>query len=482
MMWRPNVESEEPIYRQIASYIENQIMQGELLPGSRLPTERELAMRYAIHRSTVTAAYAELRAWGYIYSVQGRGTCVSESLWGITPKRIPNWNEYNNTGWYHPSNILIDRIREGKRAADAIDLSFSKMPEDLLPREEIQNLLPHTSLKESLNYADARGSVHLREVISAHLEKQYNIKASKEQILITMGAEHALYLIAHRLLSPGDSIALEANSYIYTKSMFASAGLRLYPIVSDDEGLIPEELESLIHKKKIRLVFINPTYQNPTGTTLPLERRVKLLEICERHRIPIVEDDPYGALHHDDAPIAPMPLKAIHSESQSIIYVGTLTKSAAPAFRIGWIAAPKLIVKRLSEKKAETGYTAHTFSEMIAAHYLESGTWQQQVQRIRTALTSRKLQLIHQLKQQFGDRMIFRAPQGGYYLWARHYLPLSDLELIEAGIGQGILFVPGSVYGGGQGSVRFCFLNENEERIMQGMQRLKEVLHRLPLQ
>ncbi|OPA75828.1 hypothetical protein BVG16_20900 [Paenibacillus selenitireducens] len=479
MHWKPDITSDEPIYLQIARVMENQIMQGAWLPGSRLPTERELAALYGIHRSTVTAAYAELRARGYITSVQGRGTSVSDSLWGILPARTPNWNDYHNRQWFHPSNEMIDTIRRSRKRSNITNLSFSHMPEDLLPRVEMEQIMQRLSIDGSLNYADPRGHSHLRDVVVDHLSNQYGIHASRDQILITMGAEHALYLIAHRLLSPGDSIALESHSYIYTKSMFASAGLRMIPLPTDEEGLIPEELIPLIHKKKVRMLFINPTYQNPTGTTLSLARRKELLRICEEHRIPIVEDDPYGALPHDGAARPPQSIKALHGKGQSVIYVGTLTKSAAPAFRIGWIVAPEVIVKRLSEKKAEAGYSAHPLSELIAAHYMEHGAWQKQVHKLRSALTTRKQALTESLTQHLGNQLSYHMPQGGYYLWAQHRFPHSDRELLNAGIREGVLFVPGSVYGGPQGSIRFCFLNETEERIQEGIRALSNMLNHL---
>lgn len=173
-------------------------------------------------------AYDELRSTGLVRSVRGKGTQVSEDLWGVTPSRVPNWNVYASKGTFLPALPLDLRIREASSRPDIINLARSELSPDLFPVTALQRILRKMSLTMPLGYSDPRGALQFREALVKHLSEHFEIHVDSDQILITTGAQQSLHLITQCLLAPGDSIALEGPSYAYSLSLFTSAGLRLF--------------------------------------------------------------------------------------------------------------------------------------------------------------------------------------------------------------------------------------------------------------
>lgn len=220
MYWKPDLESNEPVFRQIMRYFEERIISGELSPGQSMPSERSLAEDLKVNRSTVSMAYDELRSTGLIRSERGKGTQVSEDLWGVIPSRIPNWNLYASKGAFLPALPLDLRVREASNMPDIINLARSELSPDLFPVSALHQLLRKMEITIPLGYSDPRGARQLRETLVKHLGEQHGIHVDSDQILITTGAQQSLHLITQCLLAPGDSIALEGPSYAYSLSLF----------------------------------------------------------------------------------------------------------------------------------------------------------------------------------------------------------------------------------------------------------------------
>lgn len=469
MQIRIDRKSKEPLYRQIANCIENSILQGKLFPGMQLPTERKLAKQLGVNRSTVTAAYEELRSTGLIQSKKGSGTRVSDSHWGVSLRRLPNWYEYTNGGSFFPSLPLVRRIRDAASDEQTINLSLGELSPDLLPSEKVAAISGQLPFGSALSYPDPKGNGQLRETLSVHLSNQYGIRVSPEQILITSGGHQALHLITQCLLSPGDAVAIEGPSYAYSLPLFVSAGLRLFRIPLDDKGLLPEEVENLHRKNRIRMIFVNPTYQNPTGTSLTLSRRKQLLDICEKLRIPIVEDDAYRSLQLKGSPPPPPTLFALNREKGLVLFVNSLTKTAAPGFRIGWIVGPELVLQRLSDSKQQMDYGPSTILQKLAENYLSSGMWESHLRSIQSALSSRRDTMTAALSKYVGSKAKWNCPDGGYHIWCQIPDLANEEEFVELGIQQGVLFLPGSVLGAEKGFVRLTYSRCDERQIEEGI-------------
>lgn len=424
-----NLTGDAPAYRQIVHYIEARVLSGELPPGTQLPTERKLAEQLRVNRSTVSVAYDELRAKGLIRSIQGSGTRISEDAWGLD-FRSPDWMGYMSQGIFQPTLPMVRRIWEENRRSTNINLARGEMSSELWPTEPLKTLMAQLPAHVQLGYGDPRGEESLRSAVSKHLASEYGLNVSDNRILITAGSQQGLLLVTQSLLRPGDAVALEKPSYAYSLPLFASAGVRMFPIPVDDEGLLPDEVVTMYRKHKICMVFITPTYQNPTGTTLTPERRRRLIDICTDLRIPIVEDDAHGALTLDGSPQPPQPLAAMAGADQQVIYLGTLSKTFAPGLRVGWMAGPQSVIERIAAIREQMDFGISGITQAIAEQVLASSIWEQNVGRLRSALTERRNIMVDAVNRHFGDEIAFVAPQGSYHIWGKLIQPIGDTCLM----------------------------------------------------
>ncbi|AEJ41716.1 probable transcriptional regulator [Sulfobacillus acidophilus TPY] len=477
MVWNLKLSKNEPVYRQIVKYIEEGILNGEFLPGTPLPTERKLAELLKVNRSTVSIAYDELRSKGLIRSRQGSGTRVSEDTWGLD-FREPDWIAFLSQGIFQPTLPMVRRIWEENRKSPNINLARGEMSKELWPTEQLRKLAAHLPPHFQLGYGDPQGEESLRSVVSKHLASRYEIHVPDNRILITAGSQQGLLLVIQSLLRPGDAVALEKPSYAYSLPLFASAGIRMFPIQVDEEGLIPDELITLYRRHKIRMVFVTPTYQNPTGTVLTQERRRRLIEICGDLRIPIVEDDAHGDLTLDGSPQPHSPLAAMQGAERQVIYLGTLSKTFAPGLRVGWMAGPTSVIDRIAGVREQMDFGISGITQAIAEQVLKSDLWEKNVKRLRSALTRRRDRMIAGLVGFFGDELDYDVPRGGYHIWVKLPQQFRDKEFVEMAIRHGVVIVPGSIYGADPGFVRLTYASSPEAEIEEGIRRLYHAFRR----
>lgn len=476
MNWKPDVASKVPFYRQIADHFEQLILQGDLQPGTVLPTERVLAAQLGVNRSTVSTAYAELRSSGLISSTQGSGTRVSEDLWNVAPQKIINWNHFTGVSFL-PIHPIRKRIREAAGLPGMIDLATASMAEELYPLQPMKEILQQISASPMLGYSELTGDRSLREVLSVHLREHYGIFADPDEILITSGSQQASLLLTHGLLRPGDAVAIECPSYTYRLNFFSTAGVRMLPLPLDEGGLDPEHILTLHKKCRIRMVFTNPTNQDPTGTTLDEARRKRLLHICEDLRLPIIEIDFTRPLTHPGKPSPPKTLYELSNNSGIVIHSGSLSDTVAPGIRVGWVVGSKAVIGRLAETKHQMDKGTPSISQQIALHFLRSGYWQNNVSILRQKLGERRKIMEDGLRQHLGDTISWNVPNGGGYLWCQLSHQQHDRDFLESGIQHGVLFDPGSIYGVGHGFARLCYSHCPEEMIAEGIRRLAAALH-----
>jgi GntR family transcriptional regulator of abcA and norABC len=389
-MWKPDRSSKKPIYQQIADYIERRISFGEFPAGSVLPSERKFADLLGVNRSTVVQAYEELRASGLVESAKGSGTRVSKHKWGIALKQTPNWNQYVEGGTFLPNLSIIRRIREEIRKGDTlIDFASGELSSDLFPNGIIRELLQKQPFQEQLGYDDPQGFSPLRESLVSFLDKNHHIHSTDSSILITSGSQQSIYLITQCLLGPGDAVAIEDPSYCYSLPMFQSAGLRLFRLPVDENGINPDDIIPLYRQHRIRMIFVNPNYQNPTGSVMAPERRVRLLEIATDLGIPIVEDDPFTLTAFDGNP--PPTLKSLDTTG-IVLYIGSFSKIAASGLRIGWLIAPQAVVSRLTDARQQMDFGLSTIPQWVANQFITGGHFENQIIHLRKALFHKRNQ------------------------------------------------------------------------------------------
>ncbi|MCM3268835.1 MocR-like pyridoxine biosynthesis transcription factor PdxR [Paenibacillus elgii] len=473
-MRQPDRHSNQPLYQQIADDIERRISYGEFPPGSLLPSERKLAEQLGVNRSTVILAYAELRALGIVESRTGSGTRVSKYKWGATPKHTPNWHRYVEGGSFLPNLPFLRRVREALQQDNTlIDFASGELGADISPVKEINTLMDENHYTAYLGYANPQGFGPLREALVTYLSQYRGIQTTESSILITSGSQQSLYLITQCLLAPGDAVAIEDPSYCYSLPIFQSAGLRLFRLPVDAKGIRPEDVRSLYKKHRIKMVFVNPNYQNPTGIALDAERRIELLDVASELGLPIVEDDPFSLTAYNGMP--PQPLKSMDPIG-SVLYIGSFSKIAASGLRVGWMVAPHSVVERLADARQQMDFGLSVVPQQVAAQFLKSPYVQPHLDRLRMHLLYKRDLVISALRQELPDLVSFSIPQGGLHLWCKIIPEVSDNKLFEEAIRHGVIFVPGSVYGSDSGYVRFTFARPKTDEIVPGIAKFAAAL------
>lgn len=472
-MWRPDRESSRPVYLQIADLLEQKIIQGEYPPGSRLPSERKLAEQYKVNRSTVVLAYSELRSQGLIETRPGSGTLVSLYRHKEIP-RPPSWQTYADSGNFLPNLPLLRRVREAlAHDARLIDFASGKLALELVPGEEINAIISKYRYSPEVAFDNPQGYLPLRLALVDFLATYRGIRTTPDSIMVTAGSQQSLHLITQCLLSPGDAIGVETPSFFRSLSMFQSAGLRLFRLPVDDNGLCPDSLETLHRKHRIKMLFVNPIYQNPTGTLLSPERRAQLLETASALRLPVVEDDPFGLTSYSGEP--PLPLKA-EDEASGMLYTGSFSRVAAPGLHIGWIVAPQSIIRRLADARRQMDLGFSIIPQHIASEFMAAPTFQPHLEHLRQRLLRKRDLTVQTLNELLPGLVRFQVPQGGLHLWCKLPDEINESRLLEASLERGVAFVPGSVYGAGPGYVRLAFAKPGDHDIVPGITRLAEAI------
>jgi GntR family transcriptional regulator, regulator for abcA and norABC len=473
MDWKPDKSLQTPVYIQIANYLESRILNGEFPSGSSLPSERALALELGVNRSTIIAAYGQLESLGLINRIKGFGTVVNvKTTKEGDIKRSPDWEQYLKGGFLHLNSPINQQIHRSVGSDKPyFNFAIGELSSDLYPTALMQEAHNRLDMSQYLGYEHIQGNSKLRESISNHLKFYRDIASTADSLLVTSGAQQALQLIIQCLLKPGDGVAIEDPSYSYSLPIFHSAGLRTYLLPVNDEGIDPEQIVSLYKQHRIKMVFLNPIFQNPTGTTLSYERRKKLLEISTRHGIAIVEDDPYSLTGYDQRPVST--LKSMDQDG-SVLYVSSLSKIVSSGLRIGWIAGPQSVIHRLTDAKQQMDFGQSNYSQWIAAQLLASGELENHLMKLRIGLDRKLHFTIDALRAEFGSNIRFETPLGGIHLWCKLEGEWNEQRLFNQAIVNGVMFAPGSTLGSESGHVRITFSKADDSLILPGIQKLAE--------
>ncbi|MCU9614995.1 PLP-dependent aminotransferase family protein [Caldibacillus lycopersici] len=473
MEFRFDRHSKKPLYKQIAEYVEQGISSGEFPPEKSLPSERKLAEKLNVNRSTIVAAYDELQSLGIVQRRKGSGTYISTDIWGISSKRIPNWGRYVEDGSFLPNLPLVQKIRTETQDNHLINFASGELAPDLLPDKIIGSIISNKYFSGYLGYDHPLGNKQLRETVINHVKEYKLIQTNPDSILITSGAQQAIHLIIQCLLKPGDAVAIEDPSYAYSLPIFHSAGLRTFHLSVDENGVDPDDIISLYKKHRIRMFFLNPDFQNPTGTKMPLSRRRRILDISAEYGIPIIEDDPYS-LTSFNGEVGPN-LKSM-DENGTVIYISSLSKIVASGLRIGWVIGPQKVIERLADAKQQVDFGHSIFPQWVANEFLDSKHFNQHILILRKELKKRRDLMKDALLYLLGKEVSFHLPEGGIHLWCKLDVPVKVSHLLEHSIQQGVVFVPGNILGTKNGFVRLTFGRCEIQQVEEGIKRFATAL------
>lgn len=442
--WVPDKHSPIPLYIQIKQYIKDKIETGEWPVGNKIPTQRTLAKVWNVNRSTIITAVEELVAEGLLESKGGSGTRIINNTWSLlTSTPPPDWNSYVQTG-IHQSNLpTIQEINKAEFYSNIIRLGTGEPSPDLFPHEIMKSVFNRVSDKiGSLGYEEPKGLLYLREQLSKYL-KTLGIETSPSSILIVSGALQALQLISIGLLQRGSTILLEKPSYLYSLNVFQSAGMRLFGLPLDENGIQTRTIREQKKRQNASLLYTIPTFHNPTGILMSEEKRKELIDVCELEQLPIIEDDVYRELWFDTPP--PPSLKSM-DKNGLVLYLGSMSKTLSPGLRIGWVVGPEPVIERLADIKMQTDYGSSSLSQWTVAEWLSSGFYHQHLEKVREELKMRREIMLDVLNKHFSDIATWGVPKGGFYIWLRLLPSISIRQLFEKTLERGILLNPGNVY------------------------------------
>lgn len=329
----------------------------------------------------------------------------------------------------------------------------------------------------ALQYDLAEGFIPLREALEVYLLEKKKVRASAENILVATGSQGVLDAIGKVLISPGDKIAVEAPTYLGAIQAFNPYEPHYIRMDTDDDGLIPESLEEILKAEQIKFLYLVPTFQNPTGRTIPLERRKRIAELVQQYDVLLIEDDPYSALRYRGEELPAICTFA----PEHVVYISTFSKILSPGLRIGFCVAPEVIKKWLVIVKQGVDLQTSTFSQALAAEYLTEGYLDQQLPKIVSLYKPRQEAMLKALDAYFPKVFSWSMPDGGMFLWVEGTKGLDMEQLYWKGIERKVAFVPGKFFftqkGEGNETMRLNYTMADEATIDQAVKRLAEVMH-----
>jgi len=337
----------------------------------------------------------------------------------------------------------------------------------------------------TLQYGATEGHGPLREQLASFMASKGCQNVAAENLIVTTGSQQALDLLGKTLISPGDKVIVEGPTFLATIQCFRLYGAQLISAPIDGDGVQTDRLEALIAEHKPKFVYLIPTFGNPSGGLLSLERRKRVLELAVKYQTVIVEDDPYGDLYFNAAP--PPSLLALSAgvpgSRELLVHCGSLSKVLSPGLRVGWmIAEPELLAKATMCKQFSDAHTS-TFAQATAAQYLKAGRMPATLAHVRKVYAERALAMGNALRRELGDAIEFVQPQGGLFVWARLTGAggkVSDGgELAKRAIEKGVAFVPGAPFycaNPDLSTLRLSFATAAVDKIEEGVARLGQAL------
>ncbi|ODS92249.1 MAG: aspartate aminotransferase [Comamonas sp. SCN 65-56] len=337
----------------------------------------------------------------------------------------------------------------------------------------------------ALQYGATEGYPQLREQLAQFMAAKGAAGVAPEGLIVTTGSQQALDLVGKTLIDPGDKVIVEGPTFLATIQCFRLYGADLVSAPIDGHGVQTDRLEQLIIEHKPKLVYLIPTFGNPSGAMLSLERRKRVLELAVKYQTVIVEDDPYGDLYFDAAP--PPSLLALSSQvpgsRELLVHCGSLSKVLSPGLRVGWMIAPPELLARATMCKQFSDAHTSTFAQATAAQYLKAGRMPATLARVRSVYAERATAMGDALRAQLGGAIEFVQPSGGLFIWARLTGAGGSIangnDFAKKAIAQGVAFVPGAPFFCARpdtATLRLSFATADVDKIREGVARLGKAL------
>ena len=355
--------------------------------------------------------------------------------------------------------------------------NISGLPLDVVGGAINQLVLEHGPV--AMQYGSGQGVPELREQITEVMRLE-GIEAHPDDVVVTVGSQQAVDLVTRIFCDPGDVVICEAPSYVGALGVFRAYQAEVVHAEMDAHGLVPEALEQAIAAVKragrtIKFLYTIPNFHNPAGVTMSAERRQRVLEICRREGVLVLEDNPYGLLGFDREPLRAMRA----DEADNVIYLGSFSKTFAPGFRVGWVLAPHPVREKLVLAQESATLCPPQFSQMAVSAYLANHDWQGQVKQFREMYRERRDAMVGGLDDLMPDGCSWNVPDGGFYVWMTLPSGVDAKAMLPRAVTARVAYVPGTAFyadGYGTGAMRLSYCYPTPERIREGVRRLAGVI------
>jgi len=387
------------------------------------------------------------------------------------------------------ASSVIRELLKLTEQPDIISFGGGLPAPEVFPVKQFQaacNYVLEHEASQALQYSSTDGYLPLRKMI-AERTARYAVEVSPDNILITSGSQQALDFIGRVFINQGDHIIVESPTYLGALQAWNAYGAQYLCVRSDENGMVTDELERALRIGP-KFIYVLPNFQNPTGTTLSLERRKQLVELADRYGVPIVEDDPYGQLRFEGDHLPS--LVSLDGELRgddgcytgNVIYLSTFSKLLAPGIRLAWVIAPEQVIRKLIQAKQAADLNTAAFNQMTAYQVSKDGFLDEHVKHIRSVYHERRDVMLEIMEEMFPSECHWTHPQGGMFLWGILPEYMDAADVLKIAIERKVAFVPGQSFhpdNSGKNTMRLNFSYSNPETIREGITRLGLLLKEL---
>nr|WP_235779931.1 PLP-dependent aminotransferase family protein [Sinomonas notoginsengisoli] len=369
-------------------------------------------------------------------------------------------------------------IRPGLISLAGGSPSLSELPLDVVAATASRVIAKHGM--EALHYGGGKGTPELRELVCEIMAEEGILGASPEDVVVTTGSQSAQDIAAKVFCNPGDVVLVEDPTYVGALNTFEAYQVQVEPVLMDENGLIPEQLEARITEleaagKRIKLLYTIPSFNNPSGVTLAAERRQRVVDICSAHNILILEDNPYGMLRFDGHPLTP--LRADNPDD--VVYCGSFSKIFSPGVRLGWALVPKHLYRRFYLAAEAVVLCPSMLTQMLVTEFFRTFDWRSYLAESRRVYAERCTAMLESLAEEFPAETVWTTPSGGFFVWVTLPAGIDTYPLLYQAIEAGVVFIPGAAFtpwDGRSSKLRLAFSGVAPERIREGVRRLGPVI------
>lgn len=471
-----------PLYLQLTNQFISFIVDGKLPSGTKLLGSRSLSKLLEVHRKTIVQCYEELQIQGWIEIKDRKGAFVHTELPILRTKSLSHQANLRSSGkgfeFYTNEELSVNAWEKKKDGWIYLDDGVSDPR--LTPTKEIamiyRRIATRSSIHKHLSYGSTFGNEALRKVLVRYLNETRGLGVNIDNILITRGSQMGLYLSSSLLIKQGDNIIVGDTNYITATMTFQHKGAKVISVQVDQDGIDTKQVELICQKHKIQAIYVTSHHHHPTTVTLTPERRMHLLNLAERYGFAIIEDDYDYDFNYSQAPILPL---ASHDCNKQVIYIGSVCKTVAPVFRVGYLIAPKEFVDEASRLRRYMDRQGDALLELTFAEFITSGDLDRHIRKVLRIYRRRRDLFCSLLKKELSDYFHFDVPKGGMAIWLKLNTKYRWSDVKKAAM-KHKLVVPNKekydYFGIEHNCIRIGFAMFNDNEIHELIEKLKQTM------